>query len=520
MQLNSLPQLPTAVSLAGSLQSLQGIAEGQRVDATVIKAALAGQLATLQLTDRQLQIRAEMALQFGQRIVLERTASDATTPLKIIPQATSSTPTPQGLQVGTQLVGEVVKLLAQQRLLVNLSGVLPANFPAQLEIDTRALTQNFRPGESVTVQVLKLQPLTVAFRPPAQQVISDLTRQILPQVLPQPARLAALQVPFTDARLQAIQKPIGQFLQVLTPPQKLQQANQLQSVLQQSGVFLERQLMYQAPVNQDVKANLLTLSNALQQVISQTPQSQNALSQLPTEVRQLLAQWLSAPQQLSPLPAQIHSALSSLGKTPTQLLMQVLLGQGVPGNTTTTAQPLTAQPPQTPAAAASMQLDSLELNRLRVLLREVESTVARLQLNQLTMLREPESAANQQVWLMDIPIKDKHQLQWMQLQIERRKATHPESGEDQWQVTLKLETQTLGLIEAAIGLHGESVNVTLTADSAETAEWLQADIQRLHDKLADLQLSVGQLNCRCAPVEWLTPEIMATETDALVDIRV
>lgn len=519
MQLNSLPQLPVAVNLAGSLQSLQGIFEGQRVDAIVIKAALAGQLATLQLTDRQLQIRAEMALQFGQRIVLERTSTEATTPLKIIPQTAPPVAITQGLQVGTQVVGEVVKLLAQQRLLVNLFGVLPANFPAQLEIDTRALTQNFRPGESITIQVLKLQPLSVAIRPPTQQVINDLTRQILPQILPQPARLAALQMPFNDARLQAIQKTIGLFLQVLTPPQNLQQAKQLQTVLQQSGVFLERQLMNQAPINQDLKANLLTLSNALQQIISQTPQGQNTLSQLPTEIRQMLAQWLSAPQQLSPLPAQIQTTLTSLGKTPTQLIMQVLLGQGSFANPTTPAQPLAAQAAQINTAAA-MQFDTMELNRLRVLMREVESTVARLQLNQLTMLREPESAANQQVWLMDIPIKDKQQLQWMQLQIERRKASQTDSGEDQWQVTLKLETQTLGLIEAAISLQGVSVNVTLTADSAETANWLQADIQVLHDKLADLQLTVGQLNCRCAPVEWLTPEMTTTAENALVDIRV
>lgn len=520
MQLNSIPPSATPANLASSLASLQGITVGQQVPATVINSALAGQLVTLQLTDRQVQIHAEVALQQGQSLLLERLASSAATPLKILPQpANLAANSPITLQVGTQLSAEVVKLLTQQRLLVNLSGVLPANLPNQLEIDTRALPQNFRLGQALTLEVLRLQPLSVALKAPAQQTLTELTRQKLPQLLPQPVRFDALLQPFKAPQTQAIQQPVAQFLQTLNQPKNLQQAGPLQSALQQSGVFLEHGLANKTPVTLDLKANLLKLSSAVQSVISQHPQVQTALTQLPPEIRQALAHWLSTPEQRAPLPAQIQSALSGLGKSPTQMILQLLLGQGASPQALQTAQtfmPTAQQATQVTAAP----FEAAELDRLRMLLREVESSVARLQLNQLTMLREPDNATTQQVWLMDVPIKDKQQLQWMQLQIEQRKAKQPDISEDNWQVTLKLETHSLGLIEAAIGLHVDAVNVTLTAESAATVEWLTKDIAVLQQKLADLNLRVDKLKCECAPVEWLSPDKNIATEAALVDIKV
>ncbi len=525
MQVTTAPAADSSIQLAGTAQSLRGIAVGQRMEAVVAQNTQAGQLVTLQLADRQIQIRAEIALTQGQTLVLERLPATAPAPLKLVslttpPPATTEIP---GLKPGSQLAVEVIKLLAQQNLLVKLNTSLPG-LPAQLEVDINQLTaaqrNSLQPGDKLALEILKLQPLSVAVRPASNIDITQLQRQLLPQLLTPPAKLTGLLTPVNNSNMpRQVLPAINQLLQAVPQPQALQNPEQLQQAIRQSGVFLEQQLARQAPVSQDFKANLLTLAAALKTALQNGDITAGKINQLPTEVRQQLVQLLSQPQHLQQLPAQIPSLLSSVGKTPTQLILQLLTGQ-------TTLPPLQSAQTLPPMTAAiqnqAVPAQFAELARLQLMLREVESTLARVQLNQLSMLREPDAnSPTSQVWLTDVPIRDKQQLQWLQLQIERRNnGSDSDETDDNWQVTLNLETLSLGQLQAAISLQNSQVQVILTAQSATTLSLLEQDLDWLHEKLAALDLNVTQCRCRLGKVDWLTPVDIAGQRDSLLDISV
>lgn len=525
MQVTTAPAADSSIQLAGTAQSLRGIAVGQKIEAVVTQNAQAGQLVTLQLADRQLQIRAELPLTQGQTLLLERLPVTSPAPLKLLqlmpaPQvAAESVP----LKVGSQVAVEVIKLLAQQNVLVKLNTPL-LNLPPQLEVDISQLNnapRNIRPGDNFVLEVLKLQPLSVAIRQAPAVDVNQLQRELLPQLQTPPAKLTGLLTPVNDSNLQRqILPAVNQLLQAMPAPQALQNPQQLQQAIQQSGIFLEQQLAKQAPVTQDFKANLLTLAAALKTALQSADITPVKINQLPVEVRQQVLQLLSQPQLLQQLPAQIPALLSSVGKTPTQLILQLLTGQTTlpPLQTAQTLPPVIQQVTnqQIPAQFA-------ELARLQLLLREVEGTLARVQLNQLSMLREPDSSnpTTSQIWLTDVPVRDKQHLQWLQLQIERRNSAAGDKDDDEhWQVTLNLETLTLGQLQASINLQNNQVQVILTATSATTVALLEADLDWLYEKLDALDLTVSQCRCRLGNVEWLTPIDTAGEGEALLDISV
>lgn len=537
MQVTIAPAADNKIQLAEPAQILRGISVGQQVEAVVTQNAQAGQLVTLQLADRQIQIRAEIALTQGQTLVLERLSSSESAALKLLsllPAPALEMP-PVALKPGVQVPVEVMKILAQQNVLVKLLTPLP-NMPSEVEVDISQLPvaqRNIRAGDNLVMEVLRLQPLSIALKTPPPVDVPALQRQLLPQVITPPAKLLGLMTPVTEPNLQRLVQPaMTQLLQAVPPVQVVQTPEGLQQAVRQSGVFLESQIAAQAPLVRDLKANLLTLAAALKTAL-QTPNVANLTSsqvnQLPEVVRQNLVAILSQPQGLQQLPGQVPSLLTSVGKTPTQLIMQLLAGQTtlspLPQQSSLT-QPAQTLPPVITPPNQAVPNQVAELARLQLLLREVESTLARVQLNQLSMLRDVDTNSptvqTNQLWLTDLPVRDKQQLQWLQLQVERQgnnEKSHAE-GDDHWQVTLNLDTLTLGKLQAAISLQSNSVQVILTADSKETVKLLEEDLDWLYDKLAALDLTVGQCRCRLGEVEWLTPVPNDEQNQALLDISV
>ncbi|WP_292362783.1 flagellar hook-length control protein FliK, partial [Methylophaga sp. UBA1464] len=239
------------------------------------------------------------------------------------------------------------------------------------------------------------------------------------------------------------------------------------------------------------------------------------------EIRNALINLLNQPSALQQLPSHITNALMASGQTPAQLLTMLLAGQGLAGNTSPNVQNLNLQniSVQQSTQNAQFQAGVNELARLQVLLREVETAIARVQMNQLNMVREADNPAQPQVWLMDVPLRDKQQLQWMQLQLQRG-TKQDEQDAEQWQVTLNLETQNLGKLRASIALQTNNVSVSLTAEDPEAVALLEDNIGLLRDKLSALDLQVQRLSCHCAPVEWLSPVAQTDSSDALLDISV
>lgn len=507
------------VTVTESTSRLAALPPGQVVPAVTLTSGKAGENVDIQLAGRIITIQAEVDLQRGQSIELERVAQTDKLALRVVSAGAVQSIIAENLRPGQTLIAEVVKRLPQQMLLLMLQQ--PGRSPVPLELDVRQLTADFRPGQQLLLNIISTSPLSVALQTPKQnlaEMIQLQQRRLLPLLSSQPPPLQNLLTLLTDGKTKLpVELAVKQLWQNIGDRQAVQQSATLQHAMQQSGVFMEGQLLQTgSAVEGDFKANLLRLAVALEGQIRQTADGKINAQNLPAEIRSALINLLNQPGALQRLPAHITNVLLANGQTPAQLLTHLLAAQPP------ASMPLTAETSQqniTISQAVLSQSGVSELARLHLLLREVETAIARVQLNQLTMLREADNPAQQQVWLMDIPVRDKQQLQWMQLQLQKNNATD-EAEAEHWQATLNLETQNLGKLRASIALYASSVSVMFTAETAAVVALLDDNIGLLYDKLAALNLQVGQLCCQCAPVEWLMPIKQDAAADVLLDISV
>lgn len=520
-----IPQTSQAaqVTVTETASRILSLTPGQVAQAVVVSAGKAGENVDIQLAGKVVTIQAGVDLQRGQTIELQRTDTGDKPAFKILSVATVA-PALTEFRPGQSLLAEVIKILPQQSILLTLQQ--PGRLPIPLELDISHLSSNFKPGQQLLLQILSTSPLSVALQTPTANSLDALSsqqRRLLPLVFAQPPQLQNVINALPELKsMVPVQNAVTQLWQNIRDMQTVQQSANLQQAIQQSGVFLERQLLQPNPqVNGDFKANLLKLATALEGQIRQTANGQINAQNLPVEIRTALINLLNQPSALQQLPSHITNALLASGQTPAQLLTMLLAGQTSVATPANSQQDLTAQsqPAQQIAQNAQLQAGVTELARLQVLLREVETAIARVQMNQLTMVREADNPTQPQVWLMDVPLRDKHQLQWMQLQLQQGSKQNQQE-EEQWQVTLNLETQNLGKLRASIGLQATNVSVALTAEDPIAVALLEANIDLLQEKLAALNLQVRQLSCHCAPVEWLSPVSQSFNSDALLDISV
>lgn len=555
MQINPSLQPPPEVIRDVPARLLATLTEGQRVQATVI-ARLTAETIRVQVGDSLVQLNSRRALQPGQQIQLERSLENGRPIIRISTAGVENAATPALLRQGQQLAVEVVKLLAQNRLLVtptllnNSQNILPqtaggARLPAQIEVDISALKQTFRPGERLALQVLQMQPLAVQLKtaiPSRAELIQSYQRDVLPQFNRSAPAFTSLKQAQTELPLAApVKRAVARLLQGISDRNSLQQAEGLRQALNNSGLFLENRLKEGGPeglVQQDLKANLLQLAQVLKTQLSPNQSrlldNPAMLQKLPAEVQTALRQLVTTHQELRALPAQVPPALANRGQTPMQLLLGLLSGLASgPGQTAastnvaaTQTQNMTGvqafiQAKEMAASPAQAAFRAVEWQLLRDLLREVESASARIQFNQLSMLRDPDNPSNVNIWLFDLPVRDKQQLDMLQMRLEQHSAALSKDEEAIWQVQLSLETQNLGPMQARISLLQQDVKVVLLAEREDSAALLSRHIDALNRRLDKLGINVSHLSCRQAPIKPLTTEAAAVLPDHhLLDISV
>jgi len=397
---------------------LADIALGQRLESTVAKPALAGEIITIKVADSSLSIRTPVDLQAGQKLQLEVILEQGKLALKIVSltQAAKATipldslpknfPEILNVKVGQQIAVEVVKILAENRLLVQTtlpsSGSSPMK-PAvqQFDVDITQLSKNYKLGDKLLMDIVNTKPLAIQLRaeqsPSREQLIIDRLRQILPQSL----ATASLDKMLSAANKQQLPIPVQAAVQHLVEntldKSAVTQTNVLKQALSTSGVFTESQLLKMPnAINQDFKVNVTRVLNTLEGVINQ-------------------AQMELGDKPINKLPAQVLSALLTQGKSPAHLLNVLLSGKSsVPNSVAQTV--LSAITSQQQATALIQLLTKslshqqqtmltasrqspLQLSELMALFKEVDSVHKKLQFNQLSMLKEPEASNLPEIWL-------------------------------------------------------------------------------------------------------------------------
>jgi hypothetical protein len=281
---------------------------------------------------------------------------------------------------------------------------------------------------------------------------------------------------------------------------------------------------------------LKEINAARESAVLRTPITNISQQQLPVELQTALRDLSGqVSNDMTKLEPQLKSLLARLGITTTQLLSNLLSVQTKNTENFLTTQP-SAQGAQTviPQAQVTRQSEAgqqqailqnrvaaVEVALLKELLKEAEATHARVQLNQVSMLKDPESVSTPNLWLFDVPVKDKERIELLQVRVEQHKHNAEELEGDIWEVQLRLDTEQLGPLQAMISLHEQDVKVQLTAQWPDTASLLEVSIDELTNNLSGLGVTVSHMDCQCGEVAPVSHQLVSNDIPkGLLDISV
>ncbi|MEZ2745426.1 flagellar hook-length control protein FliK [Halopseudomonas bauzanensis] len=289
-----------------------------------------------------------------------------------------------------------------------------------------------------------------------------------------------------------LQAGIRQVLTHVTTPEYLSTPAGVAQAVRQSGVFLE--------------AGLAQLSQALQpgnppassQLSAAEPTQQNLLPPL-TRLLPLLSS-LATPPGVEPLPgADFKASLLNLFITLQQQLPPDTrkLTTLPPGPWQTAA--LTARPGLFPLPSRALQTLS-DAPDLGSLLRLTAALLSRIQHHQFQGLGQTQSFAdgsNQTVWQLEIPLRDGQQFTQVQMRIQRDQSA-PDNRQaeptPQWEIRLAFNLERLGPMQAIARLYKGRVSSEFWAEQSDTLQRINAEIDRLRDRLLTRGLEVGELS--------------------------
>ncbi|MFO7604129.1 MAG: flagellar hook-length control protein FliK [Gammaproteobacteria bacterium] len=340
-----------------------------------------------------------------------------------------------------------------------------------------------------------------------QDILSQTLRQQLPQQQALPPVLAnlhwAARQPATATGVLSPQvlDIARTFMANLPSQQQLHDPNQLFKALHLSGQYLEHSLHNRATgqphfnPEQDVRAQLLRLAQALRQQVNTPPGTER-----------------SAPAPATPT---AEAAPTRTG------------GEAVPQHRhdplPTTAAPLasrtqTAQP-QAPSTASLAGGADPKL-MAEDFLRQVDGALARLQTQQLQALQTEQQG--RPVWMMEVPVKTEHGIDLFDLRIQRDGAQQEQTQGDEaepqeppWSMTLAFDLEGLGPIRVKVSLLGDAITANFWAELPDTRRLFHEHIEHLRARLNQNGLDVNELSCQCG----IPPEPAVYLESRLLDER-
>lgn len=471
-------------------QLLAGLTVGQRVDAIVMTPAQTAQIVTLQVTDSLMEIRSPVPLRQGEVVQLEVVRQGDKAVLKLVvatdsAQAISKSTAQLPLKVGQQIAVEVIKVLAENRLLVEVKPqtkliVQKRVSPQTFDIDISQLAKAPKVTDKLLMDVISLKPLQVQLAvdaKPREQLLLERIRQLLPQLPSAPNIKGLVNALKTIELPEPVRREVQNIVQNVVDKNSVNKPQVLQQAMQVSGSFTEKQLITQPElIVRDFKGNLLKLLQVLG-----TELAKEAKVPVGSHTKEAL------------LPVQLTSQSQAM-------MLAKIISQKV--------------------SAEQTRNMPVELLALQSLLKEAEGMHTKIQLNQLAMLKEPESSITAS-WLLDLPIKDKANIDVMQLQIDQNKRQVGSEEGDMWSVKLRLDTQNLGPVQATVTMLAADVKIILRAEREESANLLEKHLPTLQQALSSLSVSVSHLSCCCGDIEKavLAGGYVSTTT-SLVDVSV
>ena len=332
-------------------------------------------------------------------------------------------------------------------------------------------------GQQLTLQVRSLgeQPVLKITTSAGESPVNSAIRLLLPKQGPMPPLLANLgqltrsSDPSVPTQINELVRSIVKQMpdiQTAATPQGLKKA------VNESGVFLERQLLQQQnqafsplSINSDLKANLLRLV-------------------------QLVRQWPGGSGQTA-----ANAPTATAGPA---------AGNGAPSGlpAAALAPPLRgSMPVPQPSLQSSLELLIRMADFRTDFLQQAEAALARIQLHQLAALpRDGERGLLE--WLFEVPIRRGEDIDLWSMRVfaEHRQQQHEtRQPSSNWSVQLAFDLPGLGPIQAQVQLAGEQVSTRFWAEHQDTLPLLHEHMHELRQALSAAGLDVGKLECQPGP---------------------
>ncbi len=125
------------------------------------------------------------------------------------------------------------------------------------------------------------------------------------------------------------------------------------------------------------------------------------------------------------------------------------------------------------------------------LIRQVDSSLARTQLHQLSTLQDQESG--RLAWSLEVPVKQNDETHLVKLEIEKENAKN--DSEAVVTVNIAVELEQLGPIHSRITLVGNAIGVVFWAEKQKTFELTRNAMSNLEDKLEKSGFDSSMINC-------------------------
>lgn len=142
---------------------------------------------------------------------------------------------------------------------------------------------------------------------------------------------------------------------------------------------------------------------------------------------------------------------------------------------------------------------------LETLLKLAAAAVSRLQTHQLSSLAQSQLGPDGNLlttWQLELPMRNQQELVPLQLKIQREEPQNPspdkhadEHREALWRVELAFDLEPLGPLQVQAQLARGSLSSQLWAERARTARLIDAELDRLRERLTAAGLTVGELAC-------------------------
>lgn len=394
--------------------------------------------------------------------------------------------------------------------------------------NTRLLIKSTLPlheGQTVQLKLERLtpQPEFKLVTAEGDEPVAQALRHLMPKQAPLDQLLGQLQqvvrlhqdLPRLQAILpEATLKLIRQLIANLPDAKQLSSAEGLKKALQDSGLFLEQKLAQAAPaqhalaglLDKDLKVALLNLARelrALDQRMQGTQPSSGARDGTP-----------AMPVTPAPSPSAVADLdLPSPSAPPTSHGKE-----SAPTQTAATGLSTPLPASGKGATAPVLNKDVSEQALVRELLRRTESSIARIQTQQLTTLPTPEDP--HLVWTFELPMRHQDRLETLQLRIQRDGGgRHASGAKPAWHVLISFDLRTLGPVHVNLHLAGNTLQAGVWTEHPLALQLFTQHLGELRQRLGNKGVNVEQLQCHHGTPPQLNSPPSAGSRN-LVDIKI